>query len=228
MELFAGKARAPRRSAHHRGRRESVAETHAPGDHLILESLHESYGVVGLVASVMIRTMFGLSACVIALLGNSNGSVASARPTVAVLVFLRNAALAVRRLVACGVSSRSSPTGLGRRTLGPRGRTTRTQTLGTLYATRKGRRIGRTANLAYEAPEKDRTPRSTLQNTPSRYFGEQAGSREFRVRVEGLRHRSEREPRPSVWRHEPSPASTLSLSAEPKDRPWLPLAPRVP
>lgn len=73
-----------------------------------------------MVASVTIRSMFGLAAGVIVLLGNSNGSVASARPAVAVLVLLRNAALTVRRLVACGVSSRSSPTGLGRRTLGPR------------------------------------------------------------------------------------------------------------
>ena len=78
-KYFAGKAKTPRRSAH-RGRRESVAETHAPGDHLILRSLHESYGVVGLVASVMIGSMFGLAAGVIALLGKLNGSVASARP----------------------------------------------------------------------------------------------------------------------------------------------------
>jgi hypothetical protein len=41
----------------------------------------------------MLRSVFGLAACVIALLGNSNGSVASARPAVAVLVLLRNAAL---------------------------------------------------------------------------------------------------------------------------------------
>jgi hypothetical protein len=79
VELFAGKAKTPRRSAH-RGRRESVAETHAPGDHLILRSLHESYGVVRLVASVMMGSMFGLAAGVIALLGKLNGSVASARP----------------------------------------------------------------------------------------------------------------------------------------------------
>lgn len=46
-----------------------------------------------MVASVTIRSMFGLAAGVIVLLGNSNGSVASARPAVAVLVLLRNAAL---------------------------------------------------------------------------------------------------------------------------------------
>jgi hypothetical protein len=48
------------------------------------------------------------------------------------------------------------------------------------------------------------------------------------VRVEGLRHRSEREPRPSVWRHEPSPASTLALSEYPKTglvSPWRLVSP---
>jgi hypothetical protein len=46
-----------------------------------------------LVVSVTIRSMFGLAACVIALLSNPNGSVASARPAVAMLALLRNAAL---------------------------------------------------------------------------------------------------------------------------------------
>ena len=78
-KLFAGKARVPHRSAH-RGRHEAVAERHTPGDHPVPESLHDSYGVVGLVASVMIGSMFGLAARVIVFLGSSNASVASARP----------------------------------------------------------------------------------------------------------------------------------------------------